>query len=167
MKVIVAIRLFLISCTLFFDLKTLWLVRRYNSGSNQVHVNQIQGNQVQGNRRHILNEIPARASILNVLSIVYIYFVYNLISSPNSQQLILLSLISLLVFNLVKSPFNVFLTIRVNASNARIDQDEERERKRQLEIQEAKQRRDERIARQLAMQEEGNHYVYLNLWTNY
>ena len=38
----------------------------------------------------------------------------------------------------------VFLTFHVDASNARIDQEEERERNRQLEIQEAIQKRNER-----------------------
>ena len=51
----------------------------------------------------------------------------------------------LVIWFLIKNPWIVFLTFRVNATNVRIDQDEERERKRRLEIQDAIRRRNERL----------------------
>ena len=41
----------------------------------------------------------------------------------------------------------ILLTFRVNAATARVDLDEERERKRQIEIDEARQKQAERLAR--------------------
>ena len=95
-----------------------------------------------------------RASLVSVVlmaaAIISILFIN---AGPN--QILKKSMISSLSGSLVKSPMIVFLTNRVNASNARIDQETERERKRQLEIQAAIKKRDERKARQFQQQNEG------------
>ena len=52
-----------------------------------------------------------------------------------------------LCFFLVKSPFIVYLTFHVDATNIRIDQEADREIRRQEEIQEAIERRKERDTR--------------------
>ena len=132
--------------TFFADIKTFWLIRKYNNESN---LNQ-------GENERIKNDIPMRASLLNLYMIFASTIVFIIIGSrENPDQLIQVLMISILSLTLPKTPAMVFLTLHVNATNARIDQDAERERKRQLEIQDTKWRRNQRIARQLAMQEEG------------
>ena len=131
--------------TALVDIKTLILIRRYRNGTNQI----------EQEHRHIMNEIPMRSSLFN-LSFLPLIIGYSLrnywLTLPQPEDQMRLAMTLLLTVFLIKSPFITFLTFRVNETNGRIDQDEERERKRQLEIQDAKQRRNERIARQLAMQ---------------
>ena len=132
--------------TFLTDLKTFVLIRRYNQQSN-VH---------QAENGEIKSEIPMRASLVNFLNIfTFLISFFIAFGSQGSQQFIENAMFIILVIYVPKTPAMVFFTLRVNATNARIDQEAERERKRQLEIQDAKQRRNKRIARQLAMQEEG------------
>ena len=50
---------------------------------------------------------------------------------------------------LIKSPVSVFWTVKVNETNACIDKDKDRERRRQLEVQEALEKREQRSWRRL------------------
>ena len=103
-----------------------------------------------------MNEIPIRASLFNLTVFVALFVALRFIQNDSSSKgLFLVLWIGILSFNLVKSPFIIFLTFRVDVSNARIDQEEDRERRRNLEIQDAIEKRNKRIARQLAIQEEG------------
>ena len=151
------LRIICVISTVVVDIKTLVLVRRFRNGPSQV----------QQEDRHIMNEIPMRSSLFN-LSLLLIPFIGHILqihgyrlALQSEDRIRQVMIIHLSIF-LFKSPFITFLTYRVNDTNARIDQDEERERKRQIEIQEAKQRRNERIARQLAMQShDGKHFNFL------
>ena len=89
------------------------------------------------------------------------------VPNAGSKLLFLRAWLLKLSINLFKSPFIVFLTFRVDATTARIDQEADRERRRQLEIQEAKERRNRRIARQLAMQDIGLFFKGLVKSRNY
>ena len=132
--------------TFFVDIKTFWLIRKYNNENN---LNQSEN-------EHIKSDIPMRASLVSLFMVVSTMIILLIIeTNENPEQFTKVGMICILFISLPKSPAMVFLTMHVNTTNARIDQDAERERKRQLEIQDAKRRRNERIARQLAMQEEG------------
>ena len=137
----------LIIGTFFVDIKTIWMIKRYNTESTLD----------EAENRQIKSEVPMRTSFLSLLLIAGGILTNVLITTDQSpKQLLTKYMLGQLLINLVKSPFIVFLTVRVNATNARIDQEAERERKRQIEIQEAKQKRNERIEKRLALQIEGN-----------
>ena len=55
----------------------------------------------------------------------------------------------ILISLLIKTPLMVMLTFRVNAKTARVNKAEEREWKRQVEIEEAKQKKADRLARRI------------------
>ena len=136
------VQIFLNVSTMFFDIRCLLLVRRLSSqvvpGSNQVQ---------QTERRHILNEVPMRSTLLNGVQMA-IWFVFLPVVSNlevSTQEKMILGVTLNLVCFCIKSPVIVFLTFRVNAENMRVNQDEERERKRQLEIQDAMRRRNARM----------------------
>ena len=56
---------------------------------------------------------------------------------------------SILILILIKTPIMIMLTFRVNAKTARVNKEEEREWKRQVEIEEAKQKKADRLARRI------------------
>ena len=118
------------------DITCLLLVRRLTSqvvpGSNQIQVE----------KKHILNEVPMRSTLLSALFLSLWSMVPLLILSDYShQQKLFIGLTVGLFSNIIKGPTIVFLTFRVNTENRRVDLDAEREQNRQLEIQDALSRR--------------------------
>ena len=118
------------------DISCLLLVRRL---ARQV----VPGsNQIQMEKNHILNEVPMRSTLLSALFLSLWSMVPLLILSDYShQQKLCIGLTVGLFSNIIKSPTIVFLTFRVNTENRRVDLDAEREQNRQLEIQDALNRR--------------------------
>ena len=93
--------------------------------------------------RHIIHEPPMRNTIINMLSMVNIFSVGflvkdNEVTNTSKYNSIFTAVLSAMV---LKSPFIIFWTLRVNEETQRRDQAEERERLRQIVIQEAKMRR--------------------------
>ena len=105
-------------------------------------------NQAQKEKRNILNETPMRSSLLTLLYFAHVLSIMPIMAleSLTNREKIDIALIGQYVLLLIKNPWLVFLTVRVNEVNARVDQNEERERKRQLEIKDAIKRRNERLA---------------------
>ena len=128
--------------TIAIDIACLVLVRELakkpNPGSNDAREE----------KRNILNETPMRSSILTLLYFLNILAVIPFMASDNYTKVEKLDISQTVLFMIfmVKSPWIIFWTFRVNSTNARVDQDKERERLRQLEIQDATKRRNERIA---------------------
>ena len=92
--------------------------------------------------RNILHEPPMRNTIINMLSIVNVSAVVILardkeVTLTSKYASVFTAVLSAMVF---KGPIIIFWTLKVNESNERRDQMEERERLRQIEIQQAKQR---------------------------
>ena len=126
--------------TMSVDIACLLLVRKLSSrvveGSNQV----------QTEKKHILNEIPMRSTMLNAVQMAIWFAMIPLtVSSGYSLQNKMNIGVTVSLLNLIlKSPVIVFLTFRVNTENMRVNRDDVRERNRQLEIQEALERKEER-----------------------
>ena len=93
--------------------------------------------------RHIINEPPMRNTIINMVSLINIFSVgFLVIDDEVTNTSKYNSMFTAVLSNMVlKSPFIIFWTLRVNEETKRKDQAEERERLRQIEIQEAKMRR--------------------------
>ena len=90
----------------------------------------------------MLNEIPMRSTILN-FGLILNFFVTLIVTSQTGEILASIT-IGALVLLLIKSPVSVFWTVRVNETNARIDKDKDREQRRQLEVKEALEKREQR-----------------------
>ena len=139
---IFTVRHIIVSCTVYFDLKCLLLVRSYR---NQISESIFQFSQHE--HRHILYEIPMRATIINGCLMLTAIFVGPMVIT-SGEEFKILSKSYLFIF-LVKTPLMILLTFRVNAATARVDQDEERERLRQVEVAEAQQKRIDRLTRNI------------------
>ena len=138
-------RMIFLVCTLIFDICTLLIVKKWESESNQVR----------GEKRHIMNDIPMISTLLNALLLLLpsLNTVFAIFLYP--QYLTQLVSLIQLSFYLSKSPLILCLTNYVVALNIASDELEEREKKRNIEIQYAIKRRNDRLARRLAMQDEG------------
>ena len=136
---IFTVRHSIILCTICFDLKCLQLVRSFRNQANESNFQF-----PQREHRHILYEIPMRATIINSCFIVTAVIMGPFVIASGKEFKILSGFI--LTFSLIKTPIMILLTFRVNVTTARVDQDEERERKRQVEIDEARQKQAERLA---------------------
>ena len=144
---ILIVRHSIVLCTICFDLKCLQLVRSFR---NQADESNFQFPQRE--HRHILYEIPMRATIINGCFILTAVVMGPFVITSGKEFKILGAFI--LTFSLIKTPIMILLTFRVNATTARVDQDEERERKRQVEIEEARQKQANRLARRMKMEVE-------------
>ena len=134
------VRVLIIIGTIHLDIKCLKLVQRIRNNPNPAASHQSdQGTQEQ---RHMLHEIPMRSTILN-FGLILNFFVILTVASKTGEGLYSATF-GVLVMLLFKSPVSVFWTVRVNETNARIDKDKERERRRQLEVQEALKKREQR-----------------------
>ena len=125
--VVIGIRLFIILGTVTIDVKCLLLVRSYQKSHRKTNGT-------------ILTETPCRATLLNC-AIFLFSVIYIPIAVSNGEFLKLAMLGQLLVF-MIKSPFIIFLTFRVNQINARINQ----EVRRQQVLEDAQKRRAERLS---------------------
>ena len=138
-------RMIFLICTLIFDIRTLLMVKKWKRESSQV----------QGEQRHIMNEIPMISTLLNAL-LLFIPFLSTFLANTLCREYFRQNIILVqLSFDLSKSPIILCLTNYVVSSNVASDEVEERERKRNIEIQDAIKRRNDRLARRLAMQDEG------------
>ena len=143
----------MIILTIIADIGCLILVRGLRKRSTQKQVSTCSQNQIQNCQKHILNETPMRSTILNLGIIMVWAFTIPLgiFGNLNEVDKINYGIAIAMVSWIIISPTIIFLTFRVNKQNSRVDQDVERERKRQVEIQDAKQKRAERFARALAI----------------
>ena len=137
---IFTVRHIIVLCTIYFDLKCFRLVRSYR---NQISESIFQFSQHE--HRHILYEIPMRATIINGIYLLMTVIMAPIIITYGEEFKIASVLI--LISLLIKTPLMVMLTFRVNATTTRVDKEEERERKRQVEIEEAKQKQADRLAK--------------------
>ena len=137
---ILIVRHSIVLCTICFDLKCLQLVRSFRNQANESNFQF-----PKREHRHILYEIPLRATIINGCFIITAVIMAPFVITSGKESKILGAFI--LTFSLIKTPIMILLTFRVNAATARVDLDEERERKRQVEIDEARQKQAERLAR--------------------
>ena len=136
------IRIFIVLCTIYIDSKCLRLIR---SCRNHIIGPLIQFSQHE--HRHILYEIPMRATIINAIHLIIMVILAPIILT--SHERFKIASIAILLLLLTKTPIMILLTFRVNATTARVDQDEEREKKRQVEIEEARQKQANRLARRM------------------
>ena len=90
----------------------------------------------------MLNEIPMRSTILNFGLMLVILL--TMLIGFQTREILVSGTIGMLVILLIKSPVSVFWTVRVNETNARIDKDKDREQRRQLEVKEALEKREQR-----------------------
>ena len=134
----------IILCTVYFDLKCLRLVR---SCRNQLSESNFQFPQQHAAHRHILYEIPMRATIINSSYLLMTVIMAPIIVTYGEEFKI--ASILILISLLIKTPIMIMLTFRVNAKTARVNKEEEREWKRQVEIEEAKQKKADRLARRI------------------
>ena len=137
---ILIVRHSIVLCTICFDLKCLQLVRTFRNQANESNFHF-----PKREHRHILYEIPMRATIINGCFVVTAVIMGPFVITSEKEFEILG--VFILTFSLIKTPIMILLTFRVNAATARVDLDEERERKRQVEIEEARQKQAERLAR--------------------
>ena len=93
-------------------------------------------------QRHMLQEMPMRSSILN-FGLILVFSVTIPVGVQTKEPLAIAT-IGILAMLLIKSPVSFFWTVRVNETNARIDKDKDREQRRQLEVEEALKKRNER-----------------------
>ena len=136
------VRVMTIIATIHLDIKCLKLVQRIRNHPNPEWCASHQSNRCTLAQRHMLHEIPMRSTILN-FGLILNFFVTLIVASQTGEGLAGAT-IGVLVMLLIKSPVSVFWTVRVNESNARIDKDKDTERRRQLEIQEALKKREQR-----------------------
>ena len=144
---ILIVRHSIVLCTICFDLKCLQLVRTFRNQANESNFHF-----PKREHRHILYEIPMRATIINGCFVVTAVIMGPFVITSEKEFEILG--VFILTFSLIKTPIMILLTFRVNATTARVDQDEERERKRQVEIEEARQKQANRLARRMKMEVE-------------
>ena len=133
------VRVMMIIATIHIDIKCLKLVQRIRNHPNPAA--SPQSNQSTQEQRHMLNEIPMRSTILN-FGLILNFFVTLIVTSQTGEILASIT-IGALVLLLIKSPVSVFWTVRVNETNARIDKDKDREQRRQLEVKEALEKREQ------------------------
>ena len=131
------VRVSVILCTIPIEVKCLKLLRRISDHPNPSAINQAP--QQQG---HLLHDIPMRSTMIN-FGYILCHLIFIPVANQTGQQLIIGSFAALLVL-LLKSPLIIFWTFRVNTTNARIDQDQLREERRQLELKEALEKREAR-----------------------
>ena len=136
------VRVVMIIATIHLDIKCLKLVQRIRNHPNPEWCASHQSNRCTLAQRHMLHEIPMRSTILN-FGLILNFFVILTVASQTGEGLHSAT-IGVLVMLLIKSPVSVFWTVRVNESNARIDKDKDTERRRQLEVQEALKKREQR-----------------------
>ena len=141
----IVFRIFFLVSTLIIDVCTLLMVKNWERDSSQI----------QGDQRHFMNEIPLLSSLLNMI-VLMAFIMTHIITYQFYPEYFPISFRYLqMLFFLFKSPIVIYLANIVTASNIVSDENEERERKRNIEIQDAIKRRNDRLARQLAMQDEG------------
>ena len=102
-----------------------------------------------------IDEIPLRASLING-TILLIHIFMMIIFTAISPTLIMINGLELLVSieTIFRTPFIALFAFRVNEQNVHHDAIEERERKRQLEIQEALQKKEQREMAKMEGKEE-------------
>ena len=134
------VRVVIIIATIHLDIKCLKLVQRIRNHPNPAA--SPQSNQGTQKQRHMLNEIPMRSTILNFGLMLVILL--TMLIGFQTREILVSGTIGMLVILLIKSPVSVFWTVRVNETNARIDKDKDREQRRQLEVKEALEKREQR-----------------------
>ena len=130
----------MIIATIRLDIKCLKLVQKIRNHPNPAA--SPQSNQSTQEQRHMLNEIPMRSTILNFGLMLVILL--TMLIGFQTREILVSGTIGILVILLIKSPVSVFWTVRVNETNARIDKDKDREQRRQLELKEALEKREQR-----------------------
>ena len=133
------VRISIIIYTIVIDIKCLKLVRRIMNHPNPAANNQLSSEE----QRHSINEIPMRSTILN-LGYVLLTMTALPIMIAHQVKTIEAGTIGLLIILMLQTPVTVFWTIRVNDVNARVDEEAAKEQRRQLEIEEALKKREER-----------------------
>ena len=155
----------LLSVTL--DLISLWKFRKLEENHNVTQPNQpsIQKNQIQPSNenlvpefsqqnnetRKIIDEMPIRSSLINTLFLFQYIFVIIFIGyigrTLKFQKLEIRSFISIpyWTMSIFRTWLVVTLTFKKNDANRQRNADEEREQRRQIEIQEALRKRQTRI----------------------
>ena len=139
---ILTVRHIIVLCTIYFDVKCLQLVRSFRNLANESNFQF-----PQREHRHILYEIPMRATIINGCLILTAVIMGPFVITSGEEFNILEAVI--LMFCLIKTPIRIMLTFRVNVTTARVNKEKERERKRQVEIEEANQKKADRLARRI------------------
>ena len=130
------VRVLIILTTMYLDIKCLKLVRKIRN-------HPLQSDQRTQEQRHVLHEIPMRSTLLNFIMILILLVTISI--GLQGGEHLTTGTIGLLVALLIKSPVSVFWTVRVNETNARIDKDKERESRRNLEVEEALKKREQRM----------------------
>ena len=128
--IVYSIRLVITICTVVLDTKSLLLVRTYKNKPK-----------ISSTTNGILTETPCRATLLNCG--IFLFSVIYIPIAVSYGEFLKLAMLGQLIVYLVKSPFIIFLTFRVNRSNARLNQED----RRHQEIEEAKKIRTERFSR--------------------
>ena len=105
--------------------------------------------QINQNHSNILDDIPFRASLISTFVYLILITGYFIISIENIHPLekYVSVIIICRVNDICKSPLIATCAFKVNDENRQRNSAEERERKRQLEIQDALRRRAERLAK--------------------
>ena len=134
------VRVVMIIATIHLDIKCLKLVQRIRNHPNPAA--SPQSNQSTQEQRHMLNEIPMRSTILNFGLMLVILL--TMLIGFQTREILVSGTIGILVTLLIKSPVSVFWTVRVNETNARIDKYKDREQRRQVEVQEALKKQEQR-----------------------
>ena len=135
------VRVMIIIATIHLDIKCLKLVQRIRNHPNPAATSP-QSNQGTQEQRHMLNEIPMRSTILNFGLMLVILL--TMLIGFQTREILVSGTIGILVTLLIKSPVSVFWTVRVNETNARIDKYKDREQRRQVEVQEALKKQEQR-----------------------
>ena len=137
-------RMILFFGTIYVDVSCLMLVRQYRSQPNLA-------SNLQTEDKHIMNEPPMRSTILNIgLILLELSVVPYVFQHGEAVDGLWVAIHVTLVFLILKSPLITFWTFKVNAANSAVDQNEKRERLRNLELEEAKKKRALRKFNQLA-----------------
>ena len=140
----------MIIATMSLDIKCLKLVQKIRNHPNPQWCSSHQSHHCTLTHRHVLYEIPMQSTILN-FGFIFIAMVTSIVAFQVSDDSPVIT-IGVLVVLLIKSPVSVFLTVRVNETNARIDKAKNREQRRRLEIEDALKKRDQRRGLQSMVQ---------------
>ena len=94
----------------------------------------------------IIHEIPIRSTMISTLLLLPYLVIYFVISSQNIQPMekYLVSIVGTRINDILRNPLVAIYTFKINEETRRKNADKERERKRQIEIQDAVNRRKER-----------------------
>ena len=128
---------------IILDISCFYLVKKQKNNRQKSKVQKL----IYEKHSNILTEIPFRASLIST-SIFLLQVLGHIVIASRLQPLEKYAFVIILVkvTSIWKNPLIATFTFRVNEENRKRNADEERERKRQWEIQDAVKRKQERIA---------------------